>query len=77
MQSATYKNVREIILNKKRNTDHDDLFIIIKPTKEATFGSVVDILDEMNINDVPRYAIVKISNLENGIIRNSEILAGR
>ena len=76
MQSVSYKNVRDIILNKKRNTEHDDLFIIIKPAKEASFANVVNILDEMNINDISRYAMAKISDQENGFLHNPEIRSG-
>lgn len=77
MQMATYKNIRDIILAKKKITDLEDLFIIIKPGNEATYKNVVDILDEMNINDIPRYAMVSISDQENSVIRKAEMQAGR
>ncbi|MBL7887032.1 MAG: biopolymer transporter ExbD [Flavobacterium sp.] len=32
--------------------------VIIKPSKNSTFGNLVDILDEMAIADIPTYAIV-------------------
>ncbi|HYO21467.1 MAG TPA: biopolymer transporter ExbD [Flavisolibacter sp.] len=41
-----------------------DLVVVIKPNAEAKYGRTVDILDEMNINGVTRYAIIDISPSE-------------
>jgi biopolymer transport protein ExbD len=65
---ATYQNIRNIILTMKKGTAPEDLFIIIKPDNDATYKNVIDILDEMNINDIPRYAIINISDQENRLI---------
>lgn len=45
-----------------------DLVVVIKPTKDADYGRTVDILDEMLINGVTRYAIVDISPEENTVV---------
>ena len=37
----------------------NELVVIIKPGKESSYKNVVDILDEMTIHGVTRYAIVK------------------
>jgi biopolymer transport protein ExbD len=37
----------------------DELVVIIKPTKESSYKNLIDILDEMQINAVSRYAIVQ------------------
>ena len=37
----------------------NEMVIIIKPGKESTYKNVVDILDEMTIHGVTRYAVVK------------------
>jgi biopolymer transport protein ExbD len=39
--------------------DKKELIVLIKPTKESTYKNAVDVLDEMTINGVTRYAIVK------------------
>ena len=58
LQTTGYKDIRGIILDKKKNTPADDLFIVIKPDKDATYKNAVDILDEMSINSIKRFAMV-------------------
>lgn len=76
MQTTNYKDVRKIILDKKKSTPVDDLFIIIKPDKDATYKNAVDILDEMTINDIPRYAMVNPTPDEYNKIQQTEKAAG-
>jgi biopolymer transport protein ExbD len=49
-----------------------DFTVIIKPDEEATYKNTVDILDEMQINQARRYAIVKISETERNLIKATE-----
>jgi len=49
-----------------------DFMVIIKPTEEATYKNTVDILDEMTINSVKRFAMVKISDTEKDLIKKTE-----
>jgi biopolymer transport protein ExbD len=42
--------------------------VIIKPSKDANYGRTVDILDEMTINNVQRYAIIDIAEAENTVL---------
>ncbi len=53
-----------------------DFVVIIKPDNDATYKNVVDILDEMTINDVKRFAMTKITDDEYGLIKKTEESAG-
>lgn len=72
MKTTNYKDVRDIILKKKKSTPADDLFIIIKPDKDATYKNAVNILDEMDINQIPRYAMVDPTPDEYNKIQQTE-----
>jgi biopolymer transport protein ExbD len=76
MQTTGYKDVRNIILEKKKKTPADDFFVIIKPDKDATYKNAVNILDEMNINDVSRYAMVDPTADEYSKIQQTEQAGG-
>lgn len=49
-----------------------DFFVVIKPNAEATYKNTVDILDEMTINNVKRFAMVKISETEDKLIQATQ-----
>lgn len=49
-----------------------DFVVVIKPNAEATYKNTVDILDEMTINQVKRFAMVKISQSEIDLIKATE-----
>ncbi len=68
-KSSTMKQIRDEIISKKRSTSVDDLVIVIKPGPDATYKDVVDILDEMTINDIKRYAMVDISDVEAQLVK--------
>ncbi|MBS1621563.1 MAG: biopolymer transporter ExbD [Bacteroidetes bacterium] len=53
-----------------------DFVVIIKPDKDATYKNAVDILDEMTINNVKRFAVVKIADTEYQLIQKTEEAAG-
>ncbi|MFS8082534.1 MAG: ExbD/TolR family protein [Ginsengibacter sp.] len=76
MQTTGYKDVRNIILEKKKKTPAEDFFVIIKPDKDATYKNAVDVLDEMNINDVSRYAMVDPTADEYSKIQQTEQAGG-
>lgn len=61
--------IRKVIINKKRTTPIEDLVIVIKPNEEATYKNTVDILDEMAINEVKRFALVDITPQENELVK--------
>ena len=49
-----------------------DFVVIIKPDKDASYKNTVDILDEMTINQVKIYAMVKIIDQEYQLIQATE-----
>lgn len=53
-----------------------DYVVIIKPDVDATYKNTVDILDEMTINQVKTYAMVKIFPQEYELIQTTEKNAG-
>lgn len=64
--------IRNVIIQKKKRTKEDDLVVVIKPTKNCVYKNVVDILDEMKINVIKRYALVKIFDIESQVVEKTE-----
>ncbi len=60
----------------KNSCKDRDLVVVIKPNKEATYKNTVDMLDEMTINGVKRYAIVDIIPVEEQLIAATEGAGG-
>ncbi len=61
---CSYNDVRKIILDKKSRSSADDLFITVKPDNDCSYKNMVDMLDEMNISDVKRYAFADMNASE-------------
>lgn len=76
MQTSTYKDIRKVILDKKRDTPADDFFVTIKPDKDANYKNAVDMLDEMSINDIKRYAMIDPTDDEYRLIQMTEQASG-
>jgi biopolymer transport protein ExbD len=71
-KATNFKEIRDEIIHKKQTTDTADLVIVIKPNDESTYRNVIDILDEMAINVIKRYALVDISPEEDYFLRKTE-----
>jgi biopolymer transport protein ExbD len=71
-KSSNFKDIRAELLRKKANTPEKDLVIIIKPNDNSVYKNVVDMLDEMQITDIKRYAIVDIFPGEVDLINATE-----
>jgi biopolymer transport protein ExbD len=72
LQPTDFKKIRDIVIDKKRRTDPKDFVVVIKPTVDATYKNTVNILDEMTIDGVKRYAMVDISPVEYNFIKLTE-----
>jgi hypothetical protein len=68
--------IRKVIMDKKRSTPIEDLVIVIKPNEEATYKNTVDLLDEMTINEVKRFALVDITPQENELVKVTQQAGG-
>lgn len=62
---ANNHGIRDVILAKREQViqyhGSNDLMVLIKANKMANYKNVVDIMDEMLINHVDRYAVVDIT----------------
>lgn len=56
----------------KKSCLDKDLVIVIKPDADATYKNTVDILDEMAISDIKRYAMVDLFPAELELIKKTE-----
>ncbi|MES2704257.1 MAG: biopolymer transporter ExbD [Bacteroidota bacterium] len=80
------KGIRDAIIAKKKMVadlkrsgalgPKDEATILIKPDSTSTYSDLVNMLDEMNINDVKVYAIIDISDIEQGFIKATEDASG-
>jgi len=61
--------VRKIIRQYQQTIDK--LLVLIKPSDESRYKNVVDILDEMNISAVKRYALVDVDKHDLQLIKDS------
>jgi biopolymer transport protein ExbD len=48
--------------------------VVIKPTKEASYASIIDLLDEMAINGVKSFAVIDILPQEKELLEKSEAI---
>ena len=73
-KTSSYKEIRDLIVAKKKATPEDDLMYIIKSDPKSTFKNAIDILDEMAISDIKpgHYAEVDMTPQEHELIRMTE-----
>ncbi|HTE33420.1 MAG TPA: biopolymer transporter ExbD [Chryseolinea sp.] len=63
--------IRKIITQK--NAEIPGMIILIKPGKDSRYKNMVDILDEMTISTVQRFAMVKITTVDEELITESNL----
>jgi biopolymer transport protein ExbD len=71
-KTTSSKDIRNVVLTKKKSTNPSDFVVVIKPDSASTYKNTVDILDEMTIDDVKRYALVDISTVEGQLIKATQ-----
>jgi biopolymer transport protein ExbD len=76
--------IREVLINKKKSVEDmvrtganglragDKITVLIKPDYNSTYEDFVDIIDEMSINGIQKYAIVDISPVDKEFITLTE-----
>ncbi len=62
--------VRKILLQKK--AELPKLVVLIKALDESRYKNMVDILDEMSISSVQRYALVDITSIDKELVKESQ-----
>lgn len=69
VRTASLLELRKLLVDKKRQTAEKKLYVVIKPSQKADYGHIVDVLDEMKISGVKRYALVDITPREEKLIQ--------
>lgn len=59
--------IRKLVQEKNASTK--DLVVLIKPMEKSTYKNLVDILDEMSIANVKRYALVDVTPQDDAVIK--------
>lgn len=63
--------IRKVLL--QQNAQIKEMVVLIKPSDESKYKNVVDILDEMNISNIARYALVDITPVDKELIKDSKL----
>lgn len=73
-QRTTYagNGIRKILLEK--NATVRKMFVLIKPTDGSRYQNVIDVLDEIDITDIQRYAIVKLESEDMALLNSHAIM---
>lgn len=67
--SAT--GIRKVLLEKK--AELPKLIVLIKSLDEARYKNMVDIMDEMNISTVQRFALVEITPVDKDLVKEAQL----
>ena len=57
------------LLNSKKQEIGSDLVVLVKAMKKAKFNNLVNVLDELNITQTNRFAIVTITSEDEELVR--------
>jgi biopolymer transport protein ExbD len=62
------EGIRKVLVQK--NAQITDMVVLIKPSDESKYKNVVDILDEMQISNIARFALVDITSVDKELIKD-------
>ena len=62
-----YDKLREVIVAFRKEMN-DSSVIFIKPAEKAGYKNIVDVLDEMTVNDIKKYAMLDLTKEEEEIL---------
>ena len=63
--------IRKVLL--QQNAQISEMVVLIKPSDQSKYKNVVDILDEMNISNIARFALVDITPVDKELIKDSQL----
>lgn len=63
--------IRKVLLEKK--TENPKIIVLIKSLDEARYKNMVDIMDEMSISSVQRFALVEITDVDKDLVKESQL----
>jgi biopolymer transport protein ExbD len=69
LSSYDANGIRKTLLDRRRA--NAGTVVLIKPDDKSNYKNMVDILDEMNITDQKKYALVDISKADEDLIKTS------
>ena len=67
--SAT--GIRKVLQEKK--AENPKIIVLIKSLDEARYKNMVDIMDEMSISSMQRFALVEITDVDKELVKESEL----
>ncbi|MBL7842127.1 MAG: biopolymer transporter ExbD [Cyclobacteriaceae bacterium] len=67
--SAT--GIRKVLQEKK--AENPKIIVLIKSLDEARYKNMVDIMDEMSISSVQRFALVEITDVDKELVKESQL----
>jgi biopolymer transport protein ExbD len=63
--------IRKVLLQK--NSEIHEMIVLIKAMDESKYKNMVDILDEMTICNIKRYAIVDVTSADKDIVKEASL----
>jgi biopolymer transport protein ExbD len=69
--SFSKDGVRKVLT--EHNQEIKEMIVLIKPTDKSRYKNVVDILDEMSITNIARYALVDVTPEDEELIKDSNL----